>query len=66
MLMQGKYKLLYFFGYQQKGVDELVRLYDVEADPEELVDLSAQASGITAEMLRQLKAKLKQVNQPYM
>ncbi len=66
MLLKDNYKLLYFFGYQQKGVDELVRLYDVAADPEELVDLSARESDITAELLRQLKAKLKQVNQPYL
>jgi arylsulfatase A-like enzyme len=65
MLLRGPYKLLYFFGYVQKGVDELVKLYNVESDPEELEDLASSQSAIAAEMLKELKAKIAQVNRPY-
>ena len=65
VLLKANYKLLYFFGYAQKGVDELVKLYDVEADPEELEDLSSREPDTAAELLRELKAKIKDVNQPY-
>jgi arylsulfatase A-like enzyme len=66
VLVKGRYKLLYFFGYRERGIDELVKLYDVEADPEELVDLSASQKDIASELLGELKAKLLQVNLPYM
>jgi Sulfatase len=65
MLLKGRYKLLYFFGYEQKGVGDLVKLYDVEADPEELEDLSTQQADVAGEMLQELKSKIKEVNQPY-
>jgi hypothetical protein len=65
MLLRANHKLLYFFGYRQKGVEELVKLYDIEADPEELDDLSSRQPDLTAELLRQLRAKIKDVNQPY-
>ncbi len=66
MLVRGRYKLLYFFGYADRGIDELVKLYDLEADPEELVDLSSTEKDIAAELLRELKTKLAEVNKPYM
>jgi arylsulfatase A-like enzyme len=65
MLLRGSHKLLYFFGYAQKGVDELVKLYNVESDPEELDDLAASQSALAAEMLKELKGKIAKVNQPY-
>ena len=57
VLVKGRYKLLYFFGYREHGIDELIKLYDVEADPEELVDLSASRKDVASELLRELKAK---------
>ena len=47
------------------GVDDLVKLYDIEADPEELVDLSSSEKGVAAQLLRELKSKLDEVNAPY-
>lgn len=65
-LVKGKYKLLYYFGYEDRGVDELIKLYDVDADPEEMNDLYATQRDIADAMLAELKAKLEQVDQPYL
>ncbi len=66
MLVRGRYKLLYFFGYQNMGVEDLVMLFDIEADPEELVDLSSTETDVAAGLLRELKSKLAEVNRPYL
>jgi choline-sulfatase len=66
MLVKGRYKLLYFFGYEDRGFQELVKLFDLQADPEEMNDLSLAQKDVTAEMLAELKSKLTQVNQPYL
>ncbi len=65
-LIRGRYKLLYYFGYRELGIGELVKLYDIEADPEELVDLSITETDVAAGLLRELKSKLAEVNQPYL
>ena len=66
MIVSGKYKLTYFFGYKELGPGvERVELYDVEADPEELHDLYTEQKQIGTDLLAQLKEKLKEVNQPY-
>jgi len=41
-------------------------LYDIDADPEELIDLSLSEPQITAELLGELKAKLAEMNKPYL
>jgi arylsulfatase A-like enzyme len=67
MLVRGRYKVMYFFGYPELGEGvERVELYDLQADPEELNDLFPiqQASG--GELLESLKAKLREVNEPYL
>ncbi len=66
MLVKGRYKLLYFFGYEDRGFQELVKLFDIQADPEELNDLSLSQKDVTTEMLAELKSKLDQVNRPYL
>jgi hypothetical protein len=65
-LVQGRYKLLYFFGYPEVGAKSLVKLYNIEKDPEELVDLSSSRRQVAATLLRELKAKIKEKNQPYL
>jgi arylsulfatase A-like enzyme len=65
-LAKGRYKLLYYFGYVERGIDELVKLYDIEADPEELVDLYPSQKDVADELLTELKAKLAEVNKPYL
>jgi arylsulfatase A-like enzyme len=64
-LLKGQYKLHHYTGYKDKGIDELVLLFDIQADPEEMQDLSATHKGIADEMLHELKAKLAEVNRPY-
>ncbi len=57
-LVKGRYKLHYYFGYPERGIEELVKLYDIESDPEELVDLYASQRGTADELLAELKARL--------
>ena len=65
-LVRDRYKLLYFFGYPEKGIQELVKLYDLESDPEEMKDLSASHSDVAGELLAELKARIAEKNQPYL
>ena len=67
MQVTGNYKLLDFFGYEELGPgSERIELYDLAADPEELTNLYPTRPDIGAGMLKELKAKLAQVNQPYL
>lgn len=66
MLVKGRYKLQYYFGYRELGFDELVKLYDIEADPEELTDLSSLQPDIASELLAQLKPQIARADQPYL
>ena len=59
------YKLHYYFGYPELPGGEIVKLFDIKADPEELTDLYAAKKNMATELLQELKAKLQQVNQPY-
>ncbi len=64
-MIRERYKLLYFFGYPEKGIDELVRLYDLRTDPEEMTDLSNTQPDVAEEMLRELKRRIEESDQPY-
>jgi arylsulfatase A-like enzyme len=66
MLVKDRYKLLYFFGYPERGIEEMVKLYDLKADPDELVDLSSTRKDIAGALLAELKAKLSSVDKPYL
>ena len=66
VIIKGRYKLLYYFGYEERGIDKLVKLYDIGTDPEELVDLYDSHRSIADEMLDELKSKLDEVNKPYL
>ena len=65
MLLRGNKKLLYYTGYPERGVEELVQLFDIQADPEELNDLYASQKDVAAELLTEAKSKLAEVNKPY-
>ncbi|GAB4504206.1 MAG: hypothetical protein Fur0043_11990 [Anaerolineales bacterium] len=60
------YKLHYYLGYKKLPEEGMVKLFDIKADPEKMTDLSATKKSITDELLAQLKAKLQEVNQPYL
>jgi hypothetical protein len=66
MLVRENYKLHYYFGYPEVPADGLVRLFDIKSDPEEMVDLYSSKKGIAAELLNELKTKLKEVDEPYL
>jgi arylsulfatase A-like enzyme len=60
-------KLSYYFGYPELEPlgGELVELYDLEQDSEELHNLVQDEKRVAAEMVTELKEKLDQVNQQY-
>jgi arylsulfatase A-like enzyme len=66
MLVKGQYKIMYFFGYEKLNGSERVELYDIEADPEELNDLYPSQRKLGDHLLDKLKAKLAEVNEPYL
>jgi arylsulfatase A-like enzyme len=66
MLVKGRYKLIYYFGYRELKGTERIELYDIEADPEELDDLFSSQKEIASELLGELKEKLAEVNKPYL
>jgi arylsulfatase A-like enzyme len=65
-LTKERYKLHYYLGYPEAGNAELVKLFDIKSDPDELVDLYSSKKGIALELLDELKRKLKEVNEPYL
>jgi arylsulfatase A-like enzyme len=65
MLVKGKYKLTYYFGYPEMGAKkEIVELYDIEADPQELKNLYSRRKTIGRSLLAELKQKLKESDRP--
>lgn len=66
MLVRENYKLHYYFGYPEVPAEGLVKLFDIRADPEEMADLVPSKQGLASELLHELKAKLAEVNQPYL
>jgi arylsulfatase A-like enzyme len=63
MLTRGPYKLTYMFGYNKPvGVEDMVELYNLEEDPEELNDLSEVRKDITEQLLGELIKQIEQAN----
>ena len=65
MVVRGRHKLIYYLGYDERGIRDFSRLYDIEADPEELNDLSQSEKDISGELLNELKKKIAEVNKRY-
>jgi arylsulfatase A-like enzyme len=65
-MVKGKYKLHYYFGYPELNSRELIKLFDIEADPEELVDLAGVETDLVNELAGELKTKLAEVDKPYL
>ena len=66
-IRKGDYKLMYFFGYEELGTGgERIELYNIKDDPEELNNLYDAEKEIGLELLDELKAKLKEMNAPYL
>ncbi len=64
-LVRENYKLHYYFGYDENNREDIVRLFDIESDPEELTDLSQTKKGTADELLNEVKMNLTEVNERY-
>jgi arylsulfatase A-like enzyme len=64
-LVKGHYKLHYYFGYAEIDGRELVKLFNVQDDPEEMNDLSQSQKDVADGMLKELKASLAKAEKPY-
>lgn len=64
-LVRENYKLHYYFGYDENNREDIVKLFDIQSDPEEMTDLARTKKGIADELLDDLKTKLAEVNEPY-
>jgi arylsulfatase A-like enzyme len=66
MLVKGPHKLVYYSGYEKLGDSgQRIELYDLQADPEELVNLFPSRKALGSQLLDELQAKLAEVNVPY-
>ena len=64
-IRKGKYKLIYYKGYEKyKGIDKF-ELYDMESDPEELNDLYAGNPAIAQPLQDELIGKIEAENSKY-
>lgn len=67
MLVQDDYKLVYYTGYKElNGDGERYILYDIQADPEELNELSQVKRETASEMAGIVRARLAESNEPYL
>jgi choline-sulfatase len=66
-LVKDRYKLQYFFGYEELGGpgSERIELYDLKADPEELNNLYTTKRETATELLGELKKKIREADKPY-
>jgi arylsulfatase A-like enzyme len=66
MLVKGVHKLVHYSGYDKLGESgQRTELYDLQADPEELVDLYPSQKSLGSQLFDELQAKLDEVNRPY-
>jgi arylsulfatase A-like enzyme len=66
VLVREDYKLHYYFGYPEAPDGEIMKLFNIKADPEELEDLFGSKRGIALELLDELKRVLAEVDKPYL
>jgi arylsulfatase A-like enzyme len=60
------YKLIWYTGYKElKNSGDLIELYDLNNDPQELNDFSGTQTALAEELLNAIKTRLKEVNQPF-
>ena len=57
-LIRESYKLIYYHGYE--GIADHYELYDLQNDPDELVDLSATQSDLAGELLNQATLQIEE------
>ncbi len=65
-IIRDPYKLIYYYGYptiEDRG--ELIELYNLAEDPEEMVDLYAAEPEIAAELLGELRRRIEEADRDY-
>lgn len=66
MMVQENYKLIYFQGYDELYPDEEASLlFDIQADPEELNNLSRTKRETASDLLNIVKTRFDKSNEPY-
>ncbi len=66
MLLRERLKLMWSFGYEELGdEDEVIELYDLAADPEELHNLAPERKSLVDEFQGILQAKIEKLSQAY-
>jgi len=67
IVLREKYKLIYYFGYEKLGgMEEMVELYDLDNDPEELEDLALVHADLAADLLNTAKEKRAENDRPFL
>ncbi len=64
--IRNNYKLIYYLGYNEINEQDKFQLFDIEADPEEMNELTQSKPETASELLNIVKKKLKDVNAPYL
>jgi len=62
-LRKGAYKLIAYLGYG--GDDGIYELYDIDNDPEELREVSAEEPSLFSELKEEFLAQLQAANRPF-
>jgi len=66
MHVHENYKLIYYLGYEElETAGERYQLFDIQADPDELTDLSLIKRETASELLNLVKTRLNEANEPY-
>ena len=65
-MIRGDYKMSYYWGYKAIDGGELVELYDLQKDPEELENLVDAQPDLAVSMLAAIKQKIADADRPYL
>jgi arylsulfatase A-like enzyme len=61
----GRHKIIHYMGYPELEPDGLTRLFDLEADPDEMLDQASARPSLTAELMELLRSRLARADEPY-
>ena len=66
MMLKGRYKLIYYIGYEElQDENQFFELYDLENDPEEIVNLYSPNDSFSIELVGELFRKIQEVDEPF-
>jgi len=64
-LVRENYKLHYYYGYEGTSGEDIVKLFDIQSDPEEMTDLARTKSGTASDLLNEIKTGLAEADKPF-